>query len=71
MGHINRIDMKAKINNFFKKNDTDTILDFMKSDKKNNSEKINLILIKDFGKIKLDFQINPLILKRYIFNSLN
>ena len=43
----------------------------MKSDKKNNSEKINLILIKDFGKIKIDFQINPLILKRYILNSLN
>ena len=32
---------------------------------------INLILIKDFGKIKIDFQINPLILKKYIFNSLN
>ena len=43
----------------------------MKSDKKNNSEKINLILIKNFGKIKIDFQINPLILKRYILKSLN
>ncbi len=71
MSHINRIGMKVKINNFFKKKDTDKILNFMKSDKKNNSEKINLILIKNFGKIKIDFQINPLILKRYIFNSLN
>ena len=71
MHHINRIGMKVKINNFFKKKDSDKILNFMKSDKKNNSEEINLILINNFGKIKTNFQINPLILKRYIFNSLN
>ncbi|MDA9723547.1 3-dehydroquinate synthase [Candidatus Pelagibacter sp.] len=71
LSHINRIGMKTKINNFFKKKDTDKILNFMKSDKKNNSEKINLILIKNFGKIKIDFQIDPLILKRYILKSLN
>ena len=71
MNHINRIGMKVKINNFFKKKDSDKILNFMKSDKKNNSEKINLILINNFGKIKTNFQINPLILKKYIFNSLN
>ena len=70
MNHINRIGMKAKINNFFKKTDTNKILNFMKSDKKNNSERINLILIKNFGKIKIDFQINPFILKKYIFDSL-
>ena len=70
INHINRIGMKAKINNFFKKKDTNKILNYMKSDKKNNSEKINLILIKDFGKIKIDFQVNPIILKRYVFNNL-
>ena len=70
INHINRIGMKAKINNFFKKKDTNKILNYMKSDKKNNSEKINLILIKDFGKIKIDFQVNPVILKRYVFNNL-
>ena len=65
-----RIGMKVDINNFFKKKDTDKILNFMKSDKKNNSDRINLILIKNFGKIKIDFQINYLILKRFIFSSL-
>ena len=70
INHINRIGLKTKINNFFKKRDTDKILNFMKIDKKNNSESINLVLIKNFGKIQIDFQINPLILKRYIFNSL-
>ncbi len=70
INHINRIGLKAKINSLFKKKDTDKILNFMKIDKKNNSESINLVLIKNFGKIQIDFQINPLILKRYIFNSL-
>ena len=41
----------------------------MKSDKKNNSEKINLILMKDFGRIKTDFQINPLKLKNYLLKN--
>ena len=35
----------------------------MKSDKKNSSNNINLILIKDFGKIIVDFQIRPSNLK--------
>ncbi len=70
INHINRIGMKIKINSFFKKKDTNMILNFMKSDKKNNSDRINLILIKNFGKIKIDFQANPLVLKRYIFNNL-
>ena len=43
----------------------------MKSDKKNNSSKINLILIKDFGKIKTNFQINSLKLKPFLLKELN
>ena len=63
--------MKQKIKKFFKKKHANKILNFMKSDKKNNSNNINLILIKDFGKIKIDFQINSSNLKKYISNSLN
>ena len=37
---------------------------------KNNSNNVNLILIKDFGKIIVDFQISPSDLKKYISNSL-
>ena len=43
----------------------------MKSDKKNKSKKINLILIKDFGKIKTDFQIDHLKLKKFIISELS
>jgi len=41
----------------------------MKSDKKNNSDKINLILIKDFGKIKTNFQITSKKLKTYLLKN--
>ena len=38
----------------------------MKTDKKNNSKKINLILMKDFGKIKTDSQYNEVIIKKFL-----
>tara|TARA_Y100000590_G_scaffold316102_2_gene357479 strand:- start:57 stop:1160 length:1104 start_codon:yes stop_codon:yes gene_type:complete len=71
LNHIDKIGMSQKISNFFKKKHTSKILNYMKNDKKNNSNNINLILIKNFGKIKIDFQINYLSLKKYISNNLN
>ena len=46
-------------------------MNYMRSDKKNNSNNINLILVKDFGKIIIDFQIDPTNLKKYLSRSLN
>ena len=69
--HIDRIGMKPSINNLFKKKHVAKIMNYMKSDKKNNSNNINLILIKDFGKIMIDFQISPSNLKKYVSQSLN
>ncbi len=71
VNHIDKIGMNPKIKSFLKKKHASRILNYMKNDKKNNSNNINLILIKDFGKIKLDFQINSSNLKKYIINSLN
>ena len=71
LNHIDKIEMRSKINNLFKKKHASKILKFMENDKKNNSNKINLVLIKDFGKIKVDFQISSSSLKKYISNSLN
>ena len=62
--------MKPKIEKLFKKKHVFKIMNYMRSDKKNNSNNINLILIKDFGKIIVDFQISPSNLKKYISNSL-
>ena len=63
--------MKPKIEKLFKKKHVSKIMNYIRSDKKNNSNNINLILIKDFGKIIVDFQISPSNLKKYISNSLN
>ena len=68
--HINKIPLKKTFQNLFKKKDLNKIIRFMRSDKKNNSNKINLILIKNFGKIKTDFQINEIILKKFLISEL-
>ena len=70
INHINKIGMKPKIERLFKKKHVSKIMNYMRSDKKNNSNNINLILIKDFGKIVVDFQISPSDLKKYIYKSL-
>jgi 3-dehydroquinate synthetase len=43
----------------------------MKSDKKNNSKNINIILIHDFGRIKRNYQINQTLLKKFLISELN
>ena len=69
--HINKIELKHKFNKLFKIKDLNKIIMFMKSDKKNNSKKINLILIKDFGKITTDFQIDAFKIRNFLKKELN
>ena len=47
--HLNQLNLPRDINNFFKKKNLNKILSFMKKDKKNNTKKINLVLIKKIG----------------------
>ena len=42
----------------------------MRSDKKNNSSKINLILIKKIGKVIIGLRFNELKIKKFLFNEL-
>ena len=67
--HINKIKSVNNLEKLFKKKHINKIIKFMKSDKKNNSDKINLILIKDFGKIKTNFQITSKKLKTYLLKN--
>ena len=67
--HINKINIISKLEKLFKKKDINKILNFMKVDKKNNSEKISLILIKDIGKITTNFQISSERLKKYLYKN--
>ena len=68
--HINKINLKKKFNKLFKKKDLNQILKFMKADKKNISNKINLILMIDFGKIKTNYHINDFALKKFLLLEL-
>ncbi|MDC3087536.1 3-dehydroquinate synthase [Candidatus Pelagibacter sp.] len=49
INHIYSSRLPSNINKFFKKKDLSKILTFMSKDKKNNSEKINLVLLKRIG----------------------
>ena len=48
--HYHSLNLPMKIKKFFKKKEINKIISFMKKDKKNLNEKINLILIKKIGK---------------------
>ncbi len=50
------------MNKYFRKRNVKMIIKFMKTDKKNKSKKINLILIKSIGKPKynLDFNVKDI-----------
>ena len=50
ISHMNLLNLPNDLNFFFKKKNINSILNFMRSDKKNNSAKINLILLKDIGR---------------------
>ena len=60
--HINSSRLTKKITKYFSKKDTKKILSFMIKDKKNNTNKINLILLKKIG--------SPIIDKAYEENKL-
>ncbi len=48
--HLNELNLPRDINKFFSKKNLKKILFFMKKDKKNNTNKINLVLLKKIGK---------------------
>ena len=47
--HILKANLPSEIKKFFKTKDTNKILSFMLKDKKNSTNKINLILLKKIG----------------------
>ena len=49
INHIYNSKLPSSINKYFKKKDLNKILNFMTKDKKNNSQKINLVLLKKIG----------------------
>ena len=52
--HFTKNNLPNNLNNYFSKKDLQKLVLFMKNDKKNTSNLINLILLKKIGKIKLN-----------------
>ena len=68
--HYNNLNLPMKIKKIFKKNEINKILNFMKKDKKNLNDKINLILIKKIGskpieKLVSDIEMSNFLKKYY------
>tara|TARA_B100000963_G_scaffold174129_1_gene151464 strand:+ start:3918 stop:5021 length:1104 start_codon:yes stop_codon:yes gene_type:complete len=51
--HFNKAKLSYNVRKYFSKNDTKKIISYMRNDKKNNSEMINLILLKKIGSVYL------------------
>jgi 3-dehydroquinate synthase len=56
--HLKQLKLPRDINKYFSKKDVSQILSFIKKDKKNNTKKINLILLKKIGSPVYTLQFN-------------
>ena len=68
--HLKRFKLPNDINKYFKKKNLNQILSFMKKDKKNNTKKINLILLKKIGSPIYDLQFNDNKINLFLKNEL-
>ncbi len=68
--HIDKIPLNKNFKQLFREKDINKIISFMKSDKKNNSKDINIILIQNFGSIKINYQIKQNSLRKFLISEL-
>ena len=66
--HIKNLKFNLSLNRFFSKKDITKIINYMKNDKKNNSNNINLVLLKNIGKPILNKSYTPLQIRKF-FNK--
>ena len=69
--HYLSLNLPMMLHKRFKKNEIDKIVSFMKKDKKNTNEKINLILLKKIGKTTKpnSFKINSSEIKKFLIEN--
>ena len=70
MRHVYNLKLPSNINNYFSLKDLNKILTFMSKDKKNVSNKINLILLKKISSIIIDNEYNDFKIKKFLRNEL-
>ena len=71
MQHIQKIELPSNIKNYFSLRDLNKILLFMKSDKKNISKKINLILLKKIGLAVINYSFDSLKIRKFLKKELD
>ena len=68
--HIHGLKLPSNIRTYFSFKNLNKILSFMIKDKKNNSKKINLILLKGIGSAAINYQYDKLIIKKFLKKEL-
>ena len=68
--HIFDLNIPVNLSYYFKKNKINSIIKYMLLDKKNNSSKINLILIKKIGKVILNLKFDQSKIKKFLNKEL-
>ena len=68
--HLNNLSLPRDINRFFTLKNLNTILSFMKKDKKNNTKKISLVLLKKIGSPVHRLQFNEKIINLFLKKEL-
>ena len=70
LNHINNLNLSISVNKFFTKKNLNKILFFMAKDKKNKSQKINLVLLKKIGSPKINNEYSKERLKKFFTDYL-
>ena len=70
INHIKKLKLTFNLDKFFSKKDIKKILSFMIKDKKNNSEKINLVLLKEIGSSNSNHYFSVNYLKSFLKKEL-
>ena len=70
INHISKANLPSKIQRFFNLKDLNKILSFMLKDKKNNTDKINLILLKKIGSPVVDKEYKKGVLNIFLKGEL-
>jgi len=71
VNHISNSNLPSKINKFFYLRDLNKILSFMLKDKKNNSDKISLVLLKKIGSPLINKDYNKKIVANFLKTELS
>ncbi len=70
MQHVLKMKLPSDIKSYFSPKNLNTILSFMMKDKKNISDRINLILLKGIGSTVINNEYNSLKIKKFLNNEL-